>query len=279
MQLTFTMPRLNPQWPRNARWRFSILAILWTGFARSLFADEPVLLQTNTPAIEATTNTSTVRPPARRDRAFSEQDLLQLLTGVLQQDYVKDRGELELRMNQPWKSRTVPDDVLTLKILDVPTMGVTPVFVVRFELHSGVETVGTWQVPVQARIWREVWTAQSALKRGEPVSEADLALERRDVLAMHEPLAEFSSGDTTLELAESVQAGSLLLGRMVKTRPVIHRGQAADALVRDGVLSITMKVEALEDGAPGQLIRVRNFQSRRDFPGKVMNEQTILVTL
>jgi flagella basal body P-ring formation protein FlgA len=40
-----------------------------------------------------------------------------------------------------------------------------------------------------------------------------------------------------------------------------------------------MKVEVLEDGAPGQIIRARNPISRRDVSGKVLNEQTILVTL
>jgi flagella basal body P-ring formation protein FlgA len=161
----------------------------------------------------------------------------------------------------------------------MPTMGVTPVFIVRFELHTARENLGVCQVPVQAHVWREVWVAHSALKRGETVSEADLIRERRDMLSVHEPLAQFATGDSTLELAESLQAGSLLLARSIKARPVIHRGQSADALLRDGTLSVTMKVEALEDGAPGQTIRIRNSQSRRDLRGKVLNEQTILVSL
>ena len=40
-----------------------------------------------------------------------------------------------------------------------------------------------------------------------------------------------------------------------------------------------MKVEVLEDGAPGQLIRVRNADSRHDIRGKVLDQQTILVAL
>ena len=50
-------------------------------------------------------------------------------------------------------------------------------------------------------------------------------------------------------------------------------------VLQDGALSITMKVEVLEDGAPGQIIRARNPISRRDVSGKVLNEQTILITL
>jgi len=93
----------------------------------------------------------------------------------------------------------------------------------------------------------------------------------------HEPLAAFPAGDTALELAETVSTGMPLLARSVHLRPVVRRGQAIDALVQDGVLSITLKVEALQDGAPGQMIRVRNIQTRRDIFGKVLNDQAIVV--
>jgi flagella basal body P-ring formation protein FlgA len=38
-------------------------------------------------------------------------------------------------------------------------------------------------------------------------------------------------------------------------------------------------VEALENGAPGQTVRVRNLATRKEFRGKVRDEQTILVSL
>jgi flagella basal body P-ring formation protein FlgA len=40
-----------------------------------------------------------------------------------------------------------------------------------------------------------------------------------------------------------------------------------------------MKVEVLEDGVPGQVIRIRNPQTRRELRGKVQNEQTVVVSL
>jgi flagella basal body P-ring formation protein FlgA len=35
----------------------------------------------------------------------------------------------------------------------------------------------------------------------------------------------------------------------------------------------------LEEGVPGQLVRVRNLQSRRELRGKVQDEQTIIISL
>jgi flagella basal body P-ring formation protein FlgA len=110
-------------------------------------------------------------------------------------------------------------------------------------------------------------------------ADADIVRDRRDVLAAHEPLADFAPGDTTLEVAESVPANNILFARDLKLRTVIHRGQVADAILQDGALNITMKVEALEDGAPGQMIHFRNPTSQRSLTGKVLDEHTIEVSL
>jgi flagella basal body P-ring formation protein FlgA len=249
-----------------------IAAVLLAGSVAPLGAVETAAASPSPAVSKSQTNA-----PAMRQLA--ESDLLELLTATLQKDYVKDMGELELRFTRPWTARSVPDEPLTIEVLDLPNQGVTPNFILRFELRTSEKSLGTFQISLQARVWREIWIARSALKRGELIADADLDRQRRDVLTLRESLADFSAGDTTLEMAEPLQAGSALLARSVKVRPVIHRGQATDALIQDGALSITMKVEALEDGIPGQIIRARNPQTRRDLRGKVIDEQTILLAL
>ncbi|HWI59568.1 MAG TPA: hypothetical protein VNZ22_20235, partial [Bacillota bacterium] len=142
---------------------------------------------------------------SRRARALTESEALELLTSTLQQQCVKDKGELELRLSRPWTTVTVPDEPFTLRILDLPTAGVTPAFITRFELQTARgERVGSWQAALQARVWRQIWVARSTLKRGELLREADMTRERRDVLVCHENLAEFQADDSSLELAEPV---------------------------------------------------------------------------
>ena len=243
-------------------WMFLFIC-LSGGFTDELRAGEPAPVQT----------------PAPATRTLAESDMLALLTATLQRDYVKDRGVLELSFKQPWSAPLLPDEPLTVKILELPTVGVTPSFIVRFQLCTVRESLGTWQAAVQAHVWRDVWVAHSDLQRGEPVNSADVVHERFDVLNVREALAEFSAGDSNLEMAGPVASGVPLLARAIKPRAVIHRGQAANAIVRDGALSVTTKVEALEDGAPGQVIRVRNSVSRRDLSGRVFDGQTILISL
>lgn len=215
----------------------------------------------------------------RRSREFTEDQMLSMLAKKLQTDYVKDRGELELSLTQPWTAPLVPDEPLTMKILELPDEGVTPLFIVRFELRTAHETLGAWQACLRAHVWRDVWVAHSSLTRGEPVADADIAHERHDILNVREPLADFSAGDDSLEISCYVPENAPLLARDVCPKPVIHRGQMADATLEDGALSITMKVVALEDGAPGQMIRLRNPVSQRSLMGKVLDDENVMITL
>jgi len=224
------------------------------------------------------TGANTVRV-SRRARALAEAELKDLLTSTLQTEQAKERGEIELRLARPWSPVSVPDEPLQLRVLDLPANGLSANFIVRFELLAGEQRLGPWQTVVQAKLWREVPIARSVLKRGQLLAEADVTSERRDVLTLREPLNPQLLNSPGVELVENVSAGSPLLNRSVRWRPLLQRGQVVDGVVQDGGLSITLKVEVLADGLPGQLVRVRNTRSKREFFARVHNEQTVLIYL
>jgi flagella basal body P-ring formation protein FlgA len=241
--------------------------------------DIAVLIESNAPAVGVNFSGAATVKISRRARTLGESDILGLLTAALQHDYVKDKGQLELKLAQPWNALLLPDDPLTLDVSELPSLGVTPNFIVRFTLRTGKETLGTWSANLKANVWREVWVSSSQLKRGTALDKNLFARERRDILNLREPVADLSLADDALELSESIPSGVPLLARMLKAKTVIHRGQRAEALLEDGALSIRTKVEIMEDGAPGDYVRALNFTNRRELTGKVLNEKTILISL
>lgn len=232
------------------------------------------------PALDGTNWTGPTQVKiSRRTRLLTEADLVTLLRTVLQRDYVGERGELEIHLARPWDPVTAPDEPLTLQITSIPAAGVMASVVIGFELWQGQERIGSFQTPVQAHIWRQIPVAHAPLLRGQLLEDADIVLERRDVLAERETPVHFPVTDSELELTENVQAGMPVVARMVRGRPLVRRGQLVEALFRDGGLTISLKVESLEDGALGQMVRVRNPRTRRELYGKVQNEDLILITL
>jgi flagellar basal body P-ring formation protein FlgA len=237
-------------------------------------------LQAQAPELAATPWTGPERVRiTRRTRLLNESELMEWLTAVLQRDIVRDRGELELRLTRPWQPVAMPDEATDLKLLDVPSSGIAANFIVRFELRAGREVVGSWQVVSQARIWREIWVATVPTRRGQFFSAGDVGRERRDIVNARELLVNLPDNESTLEWAEGLPAGSPLSQHSLRQRPIVHRGNLVEARILDGTLTISLKVEVLEEGAQGQSVRVRNPLSKREFRGKVQDEQTVLGVL
>ena len=217
-----------------------------------------------------------VMRPAHR---LEEAELRDLLTRVLNRSRGGGNAEWELHFTRQWTPITVPGEPLSLNLLEPALERISSSCILRFELRAGRELVGTWQVPVQARLWRDIPITRSTLQRGQPLSEAEFGFDRRDLLALRDPLAELPTRLERYEAAENIPAGAPLSARAVRLKAIISRGQLADAIVQDGAMIISLKVEVLDDGMPGQIIRVRNLQSRRELRGKVQDEKTIAITL
>jgi flagella basal body P-ring formation protein FlgA len=215
----------------------------------------------------------------RKSRPMAEQELIELLTASLQADWVKEAGDVEIKLVRALPPIQVPDGPIHGRIVGLPAGSLSPNLSLRFELVAGQELVGTWSTFVKLQVMRDVFIAQRNLKKGDPFQTMDFIRERRDLLICRDALIELPEHEQAIELVESVPTGAILKARSLRLRPVVQRGDVLDALVQDGPLSIVVKVEALESGAPGQSVRVRNPITKKEIRGKVRDEQTVVVSL
>ena len=216
---------------------------------------------------------------SRAMRDLAETEVRDRITQELQRRYARNGGEVEVRMSRPWRTIPVPDESIDFRLHDLPQAGLQSLISLKVEILAAGEPVGSWFQPIQVRHWCEVPVAASALRRGQPLADAETVLERRDLLASRGILRSLPSAAQDYELAESLAPGQALSDRSLRLKTVVFRGRRIDARIQAGTLEITTKVEALEDGYPGQSIRVRNPQSKREFRGVVQTEDAVLIPL
>jgi flagella basal body P-ring formation protein FlgA len=185
-------------------------------------------------------------------------------------------GELKLETTAPWRRILVPADY-DLAIADYPGAGMSNAFVVRCKLSAKGQSLGDFQVPLRAQLWREVWVADGRLDRGQPVNRSLITAQKLDVLREHEALIPTDVDPTIYDVAQSVAPGRPLTRRDVSERPIIHKGEVVDVVARQGAFHIRMKALALENGIARDLIKMRNLESRKDFTAQVINENQVEV--
>lgn len=187
------------------------------------------------------------------------------------------KGNLKLSLTRPWQPVKLPAADFAVAITEMPTAGLSGTFFLRVKVSSGREQVGDWQVPLAAQLWQDVWVATSRLDRGQPLSAALVSVQRVDVLRERNPLISAETDPALLDLVTSVAAGRPLTRRDVVARPVIRKGQVVEVVAQNGMLAISMKALALENGATGEQIRLRNLESRREINGEVINENKVQI--
>ena len=69
----------------------------------------------------------------------------------------------------------------------------------------------------------------------------------------------------------------LALVRFIYGKTIPRKNQLVDVLVSDGALNITMKGLALGTAGAGEMVSVRNPDSRKDFQAKVVGINTVQV--
>ena len=215
----------------------------------------------------------------RRTRSLPAAEVLVGLKEFLQRQGGRDQGQIELRFIRPWTSPVIADEMYTLRVNDLPASGLTSVLPLRFELATDQESLGTWQMPLEVRLMREVWVAHQELRRGDTLQDGDLTLELRDALKYRDLLPADTDLNRGWMLSENVQPAQPVQRRAIQLRAVLQRGQLVEALYRDGPIVISLKAEVLDPGAPGQIIRLRNPNSRRELRGKIINEQVVQIQL
>ena len=230
-----------------------------------------------TPDAVLATNAPAARP-LKAPRVLGEEEIRVLLTDAFNQRVGSD-AECEIKFTRPWISVTVPDEILKVDIIEPALSRITSSCILRFELRAGRDLTGTYQVPVLLRLWREVLVAHTPLQRGMVLADAPIMRERRDILGVRNPVCELPNDAAAYEISATVPEGTILSAHSIRLKPVVFRGQAADAIVKDGAMQVSLRIEVLEEGAPGQTVRVRNVQSRREFRGKVQDEKTIIIAM
>lgn len=205
---------------------------------------------------------------------------LQQLTANLAA-YFNTSGDLVL----DWQRERPPaltDDSL-FQVITYPAV-LAPQMLVRVRIyknntHAGAASPGTTDASLstsditlilRAQLWRDGWVQADPSARGDAVLPSALTTKRFDTLRDRDAVP--ADADADLIYTRSVPSGRLLTWRDVSRRPLVRRGQLIEIAASEGPLSVTLRGIAMEDAGRGEIVRVRNPESRKEFTAQVTAE-------
>ena len=247
------------------------------GSVREYTADELIkLIQTRAQAVRVRAGSQDKVRVVRRGRALEEDEVLQSLKDEVTKSPLYSDGELEMVFSREWRSLLIPDGPLELKLiskLNYRTQQTT----LRFQLLDAGVSIGSFSAYVKMALWKNVWVAGRPISRGMLLPEAKLEQQRLDIIKNRRDLWDGNPSDNRLWFQEVVSPGRMIYARSVGMKPVVRRGGLAKAVVTNGSLTVSANVKVLEDGAPGDVVRVQNMATRKELIGEVIDEKTVKI--
>ena len=128
---------------------------------------------------------------------------------------------------------------------------------------------------LRAQVWRDGYATREPMDRGSTLIPSALEPMRFDALRDREAVP--AGAELDVIFVRSLPSGRLLTWRDVGRRPLVRRGQLIEVAASDGALTVTLRAVALADAGRGEIVRVRNPDSRKEFSAQVVSEAKALV--
>jgi flagella basal body P-ring formation protein FlgA len=137
---------------------------------------------------------------------------------------------------------------------------------------SNLETDETVNFEVTANIeeWREVPVAAKSIGKGSVIDPADVQMARLNITELPKDAAIELENIYGLSATQSINLGEVFRKSKLLIPPVITAGSPVTMVYRSGALEATASAVALESGAMGDEIKVRNNSSKKILIGKVI---------
>jgi flagella basal body P-ring formation protein FlgA len=184
-------------------------------------------------------------------------------------------GDLQLELLRPWSPPALVAEGWNVEVLEYPSIPSASMLIRCRILADGVD-VGTSTLILRATLWRDAWVARQPLTQGAAFDPSQLEVRRVDLFRERDVLPA-AVGDRSYAMTRSVNAGRMLTWRDVARRPLVRKGSVVEVSAAEGQLQITMKALAMENGAQGDTVTVRNPDSRKDFAAMVIDENRVQV--
>jgi flagella basal body P-ring formation protein FlgA len=184
-------------------------------------------------------------------------------------------GELQLELLRAWSAPTRVAHEWTVDMSEYPAV-LAPAMLARCRVLADGQVAGEYTITVHAALLRDAWSARQPVSANTTFDPAQLEVRRVDFLRERDALPA-AVGDRSFIFARSVQPNRLLSWRDVARRPLVRKGDLIEVAAVDGMLQVTMKGLAMENGAQGDTVTVRNPESRKDFAAQVVAENRVQI--
>ncbi len=146
---------------------------------------------------------------------------------------------------------------------------------VRCELNSGWKLI----LPVRIDLFDDVLVANKSLHKGQIFDERQVRYQKQNISRLNNGYYSRNDDLSDLEVRRNLKRGAILTPASLRPRLMVKSGQQVTLVLDYKGLQIKSSGQALQSARRGEVIKVRNNQSKRIVEGIVSGEARVRVNI
>lgn len=212
----------------------------------------------------------------KESRSLESDELLELINQSISQHLGEINGHLEVSLARGWRPVEVPMNAINIELINPESIQLASIIVVKFHITDQVNKLGPYYVQLRCRCLTEVLMGHEGIQRGSKLTPDVVRWVTQDVLSLRNPLTRDNfDPEDPYQTVRSIREGSPILLRDVRRQPLILRRDVVTAILDNGALQISVKALAEEEGYKGDIIRVTNLRSNKEFYARVIRRNVV----
>ena len=190
----------------------------------------------------------------------------------LKQDY---NGEIEINIKSlPYQSIQIPDGKVEIKS-EINNLNSTSI--VKVNIYVDQVKVKSFGVRAEIKIKDNVWVAKNWIKRGEVLT--GITMEKKNVTSIYNNLPGKDFEPISYRARMNIKPGKIIELTNIEEIPTIVKNSPVSLIFKTPTVSVTIPAVAVTSGKTGDFIKVKSQRFRKNYVGKIIGENLVLVNI
>lgn len=152
-----------------------------------------------------------------------------------------------------------------------------PVTIVRVNILVNGEEYKSFITQAKINVYDRVWVARDYIKRGDTLTQ--VALEEKETTYLPKTTMGKDFDPYKYVSEKNYKPGDVIDSNFIEKTPAIVKDSPVSVIFQTQSVSITIPATALDKGSIGDYIKVRSKNYKKDYMGKIISENIVLVNI
>jgi flagella basal body P-ring formation protein FlgA len=152
-----------------------------------------------------------------------------------------------------------------------------PITIVKVNILVNGEIYKSFIVQAKINIYDKVWVAKGYIKRGDVLT--NVALEEKDITYLPKTITGKDFNPYKYISGKNYKPEDVIDSNFIENIPAIVKDSPVSVIFKTPSVSITIQAVALDKGIIGDYIKVRSKDYKKEYMGKIISENLVLVNI